>query len=94
MGFFNELIKGVAQGYSEAPSTQRKKLDWAYEELEETPYLHSSKYLYELVDEAETQDDLFSVFEHLERHQTHGIESYDKLFGTAAKKYKKLGKGD
>ena len=94
MGFFDELIKGVAEGYSEAPSIKRKKLDWAYEELEETPYLYSSNYLYELVDDAETQDDLLCVFEHLERHQTHGIESYDKLFGKAAKKYRKFGEVD
>lgn len=86
----NDFIKSVFEGYNEAPSTKRKKLDWQYEELEETPYLFSSNYLYSLVDAAEDEEDLQSVFNHLKRHRTDGIDSYDKLFGKASKKYKKM----
>lgn len=70
----NNFIKSVFDGYAEATKDKRRKR--AYEELEQTPFLFSSKYLNELHEEAETKDEYESILDHMYRHDATEVDSY------------------
>lgn len=79
MGFWNDVLNGAIKGYSTSKPAKDKKRKWQFEELEQTEYLFSSKYLNELLDEARTKREHESILEHMYRNEATDVESYSKI---------------
>lgn len=70
------ILRAVFEGYSSAKPKHR---DWEYEYLLTTPVLHSSQYLNELYEHAKTKEQKECIIQHLNRHDTYGVENYRNI---------------
>lgn len=79
MGIFRSILFGVHDGMKEA-GKKKKPGEWEYENLEHTPFLHSSDYLNELYEDAQYNWQRDAVKDHMERHDVLGKGyRYDKI---------------
>ena len=87
----NQIIRSMFAGYKEA-SPRTRKQDWEYRNLtsDENPFLHGSDYLWEKYHQAKDEKDLFQIIRHMEKHETGGIESYDRVLGSCFDKLRKF----
>lgn len=86
---YNKLIGSLFDGYKKAktPYADKRLKKWAFEDLEETPYLYSSKYLNELHDQATRKDEFESILDHMYRHNVEDIDSYHEIESKIIDKY-------
>lgn len=73
------IIKAIFEGYKAAKEKNPDYRSWEYDYLLTTPYLHSSQYLGELYEKAKDDYQKECIVDHLNRHNTWGIKSYDKI---------------
>jgi hypothetical protein len=86
----NEIIRGIFDGYRTADSTIKKKHDYMFQELEETPFLYSSEYMWKVYHEAESEEECLQVIRYLDKYTTGVAESYNNVIGASWDKYGKL----
>ena len=75
MSFFRSLF----QAYNGSDYGKEKKRSRPFRELDGFPMLHSSNYLNNLITQAETDDELDLILEHLYKFDTLDIESYKNV---------------
>ena len=80
-------------GYKSSGVPEQKRKEWEFGNLDNTPFLHGSEYLWELYHTAESEEEVLSVIRHMRRHETGGIETYDKVLGCCYGKLKKMEEG-
>lgn len=79
------VIQSILKGYKEATASKRRKQE--YESLASYPLLYSSDYLEEKYQGAASEFERECVLDHLLYHDTHGIDSYDRLEKKLTNKY-------
>lgn len=67
------IIRAIFEGYR---SVKPKHDDSIYEYLKDTPVLHSSQYLDELYQHAQTKFQEDCILEHMNRHGAWEVKSY------------------
>jgi hypothetical protein len=81
----NGIIRSIFEGYKAAKSERKTVFDsWEYDQLLDTPYLHSSQFLNQLYEDAQNDKDAGSykidcIVEHMNRHGVWDIDGYKKV---------------
>lgn len=80
MGILDILNSGL-QAYFDATkeSKQEQLRKQKFDELGHTPFLFSSNYLNEIMDDCETKEDYEQLLDHMYRHNATEVESYWKI---------------
>lgn len=79
------IVQSILKGYKEATASKRRKQE--FESLASYPLLYSSGYLEDKFKEANNEFERECILDHLLYHDTHGIDSYDKLENKLTDKY-------
>ena len=80
------IFKTIAKSTWNKNRLHREYID----QLHDTPFLHSSDHLTQLIYQSETQEDLDAILDHMDRHNTYGIPSYSAVRGQAYARGRKL----
>lgn len=67
------ILRALFEGYRTAKIKTR---DWEYENLLNTPILHSSQYLHDLYMAAETKEQKDCIIQHLNNHAAWEVKPY------------------
>jgi hypothetical protein len=70
---------------------KRRDQEWnkkgRYVDLDNTPFLYSSAELKDMAKNSKTLGQLESIIDHLHKHDTHGIGSYDEIEWSIINRY-------
>ena len=82
MGIFDYMNTGVEsifKGMQESKHVKERQRNNRLNELSYTPFLFSSGYLGELLDDCQSKEDYESLLDHLYRHDATEVQSYKEI---------------
>lgn len=68
-------------------SKSKREYDMRFDLLDQSPFLHSSKYLNELYESAKSKQDFNVLLEHIYKSQAEEIDSYQEIEKKIINKY-------